>query len=81
MEMMTDRRPQIKDVLILDEREYVIQAIDGEEDSMVLTLLGVANSATFVLKGAQLRWQDMLRAWRPVNLRDFFEREEPTSDQ
>ncbi len=80
MEVMTERSPQIKDVLILDEREYIIQAIVAREDIIVLTQLGVPNSRAFVLKGAQLRWQDMLRAWSPVNLRDFFEREEPTSD-
>ncbi len=77
---MIDRRPQIRDVLIFDEQEYVIRAIVAREDSIVLTRLGVASSSTFVLKGAQLKWQDMLRAWRPVNVRDFFEREEPTPD-
>jgi len=80
MGMMTNRRPQIKDVLIFDEREYIIQAIVAREDIIVLTQLGVPNSGAFVLKGAQLRWQDMLRAWRPVNVRDFFERADSTSD-
>ena len=80
MDVMIDRRPQIRDVLILDEREYIIQEIVTKEDIIVLTQLGVPNSNTFVLKGAQLRWQDMLRAWRPVNVRDFFEMEEPTSN-
>jgi len=78
--MMTDKRPQIKDVLIFDEREYIIQAIVTREDIIVLTQLGVPNSGAFVLKGAQLRWQDMLRAWRPVNVREFFERTDSTSD-
>ena len=78
---MTDKRPRIKDVLIFDEQEYIIQAIVAKDDSIVLTQLGVPNSSAFVLKGAQLRWQDMLQAWRPVSVRDFFEREELTSDR
>jgi len=80
MKMMTNRCPQIKDVLIFDEREYLIEAIVAKEETIVLTQLGVPNSGAFVLKGAQLRWQDMLHAWRPVNVLDFFEREESTSD-
>ena len=76
---MTDRRPQIKDVLIFDEREYIIKAIIVEEDSIVLTQLGVPGASAFVLKGAQLRWQEMLQAWRPVNVRDFFEVDEPAA--
>ena len=78
---MTERSPQIKDVLMFNDQTYIIQAIVAKEDSIVLTQLGVPSSGAFVLKGAQLTWQDMLQAWRPVNVRDFFEREEPTSEQ
>ncbi len=78
---MTERSPQVKDVLMFNDQTYVIQAIVAKEDSIVLTQLGVPSSSAFVLKGAQLRWQDMLQAWRPVNVREFFEREEPTSDR
>ncbi len=80
MEAMTDRRPQIKDALIFDEREYIIQAIVAKENIIVLTLLGVPSSSAFVLKAAQLRWQDMLQAWSPVSVLDFFEREDQTAD-
>ena len=79
--MVTDKRPQVKDVLIFDQQEYIIQAIIVEEDSIVLKQLGVPSSGVFVIKGAQLRWQDMLQAWRPVNVRDFLEMDESTSDQ
>ena len=48
----TDRRPQIKDVIIYDDQEYIIRAIIAEEDSIVLTRLGVPRSSTFVLEGA-----------------------------
>lgn len=77
---MTNRLPQVKDVLMFNDQTYIIQAIVVKEDSIVLTQLGVPSSSAFVLKGAQLRWQDMLHAWRPVNVRDFFERADSTSD-
>ncbi len=73
---MTDRRPQIKDVLIYNDREYIIRSIIAEEDSIVLTQLGVPRSSTFVLKGAQLSWQDRLQAWRSVNVWGFVEMDE-----
>lgn len=76
---MTDRYPQIRDVLVYDSQEYVIRVIAPLKDWIVLTQLGVPDSSTFVLKGAQLRWQDSLQAWMPVNSPNLFETDEPTS--
>lgn len=65
-ELLADRRPQIKNVLVLDDQECIIQAMIAEQDSIVRMQLGAPSSSSFALKGARLRWEDMLQAWRPM---------------
>ena len=77
---MMVRKPQIKDVIILDEKKYVIRAMIADENSTVLTLVEGPNSRTFVLLGARLDWQDTLQAWRPESIADFFETDEVALD-
>lgn len=74
------RQPKLTDVVILDEKKYVIRAMIVADESIVLTLVGGPNSRVFVLR-AHLRWQAALHAWQPVSIQDFFETHEPTSDQ
>ncbi len=73
---MTDEQPQVKDVVIFEDQEYVIRAIVAEEDRIVLTRLGDATGKPFVLKARHLRWWPDRRAWRPVGVDDFFEARE-----
>ena len=76
MEVMTDRLPQLKDILVYEGKEYVIKAIIVEENSYVLTELGVPESSAFVLIAEQLHWLQTLQAWGPVDVRGFLETDE-----
>ena len=67
------------DFVILDEKTYIIRAMIAADETILLTLVGGPSSRVYVLR-AQMRWQDMHDAWRPVRIQDFFEAEEPTAE-
>ena len=74
------RQPRLQDLIIVDEKKYVIRALIAEDESIVVTLLGGPSSRVFVLR-AQLTWQTAHDAWRPVAIEEFFEADEPASDR